>query len=147
MTEQANSRLLRTLKPVLKGLSILGLVSGETQLRIPIVDLKNMGKDWFRRQEIVNEVRAAAETWGIFQVANHGTPPSVLEEMGAGARRFHEQATEAKREFYTRDPSRPVRYSSNFDLFRAPAANWRDTMFCIMAPTPPRLEKLPLACR
>ncbi|PON33330.1 Isopenicillin N synthase-like [Parasponia andersonii] len=85
-----------TLKLVLKGLSILGLVSGETQLSILIVDLKNVGKDWFRRQEIVNEVRAVAETWGIFQV-------------GPGVRRFYEQATGAKRELRTGDPSISVR--------------------------------------
>ena len=164
MTEQANSKAFDYTKAGVKGLVDSGitqfprifyqpqknatsnLVSGETKPSIT-VDLKNIGKDCIQRPEIVKEVQVVAETWGIFRVVSHGIPLSVLEEMRAGVRRFHEQETEAKREFYTRDPTRPVRYSSNFDLFRAPSANWRDTMFCIMAPTPPKPEELPFACR
>ncbi|PON66647.1 Oxoglutarate/iron-dependent dioxygenase [Trema orientale] len=122
-------------------------VSDETELSIPVVDLENVEEDSIRRQEIVNEVRVAAETRGFFQVVNHGVPQSVLEEMEAGVRRFYEQETEVKKEFYTRDPKRTVRYNSNFDLFRAPAANWRDTTYCVRAPTPPRPEELPVAFR
>lgn len=84
---------------------------------------------------------------GFFQVVNHGIPQSVVEEIEAGVRRFYEQEAEVKKEFYTRDPKRTVRYNSNFDLFRAPAANWRDTIFCLMAPNPPNPEELPVACR
>ncbi|KAM6565306.1 hypothetical protein CsatA_024434 [Cannabis sativa] len=121
--------------------------SGETQLSIPVVDLKNVENDLTRRQEIVQEVGVAAESWGFFQVVNHGIPLSVLEEMETAVRRFFEQENEVKKEFYTRDSSRKFRYNSNFDLFNAPAANWRDTVFCIMAPNPPKPEELPLALR
>jgi hypothetical protein len=72
---------------------------------------------------------------------------SVLEEMKEGVRRFHEQDTQVKKELYTRDPMRPVVYNSNFDLYSAPATNWRDTFFCQMAPNPPNPEDLPAACR
>ncbi|KAM6544567.1 hypothetical protein CsatB_025303 [Cannabis sativa] len=67
--------------------------------------------------------------------------------METAVRRFFEQENEVKKEFYTRDSSRKFRYNSNFDLFNAPAANWRDTVFCIMAPNPPKPEELPLALR
>lgn len=40
---------------------------GETQLSIPIIDLKNVERDWIRHQEIVNQVRVAAETWDFFK--------------------------------------------------------------------------------
>ncbi|KAF3456830.1 hypothetical protein FNV43_RR01484 [Rhamnella rubrinervis] len=51
--------------------------------------------------------------------------------MKDGVKRFHEQDTEVKKQFYTRDSSKPVVYDSNFDLYSAPSANWRDTLSLI----------------
>jgi len=67
--------------------------------------------------------------------------------MREGARRFNEQDPGIRMKYYTRDSSKKVLFSSNFDLYEAPAANWRDTLFCVMAPEPPSPEELPLACR
>ena len=122
-------------------------VPDETPVGVPTIDLGGVEADPTRREEAVNEVRAASETWGFFQVVNHGVSPSVVEEMLDGVRSFFEQESDAKRGFYTRDPARPVRYNSNFDLFRVRAASWRDTLFCAMAPTPPKPEDLPVMCR
>ena len=122
-------------------------VSGETQLRIPVIDLKGLNKDEDQRKEIVEKVREASETWGFFQIVNHGIPGSVLEEMKNGVRRFYEQETEVKKEFYTRDSTKPVVYNCNFDLFSGISTNWRDTFLCLMAPNPPKPEDLPIVCR
>ncbi|KAL2463659.1 1-aminocyclopropane-1-carboxylate oxidase-like protein 3 [Forsythia ovata] len=84
---------------------------------------------------------------GITKVINHGIPDSVLEEMLDGVRRFYEQDTEVKKEWYTRDTTRRVVYNSNFDLYSAPSANWRDTIFCPMAPDLPKPDELPLKTR
>ncbi|KAL2463646.1 1-aminocyclopropane-1-carboxylate oxidase-like protein 3 [Forsythia ovata] len=82
---------------------------------------------------------------GITKVINHGIPDSVLEEILLdGVRRFYEQDTEVKKEWYTRDTTRRVVYNSNFDLYSAPSANWRDTIFCPMAPDLPKPDELPL---
>ncbi|TVU04945.1 hypothetical protein EJB05_48090, partial [Eragrostis curvula] len=109
---------------------------------VPVIDL-SAGK----RDAVVARVRAAAETAGFFQVVNHGVTcgPALL----AAVRRFHEAPdnAEAKRAYYTRDASRRVRFNSNFDLFESPAANWRDTLFCEMAPDPPPRDELPAAVR
>ncbi|XP_017222312.2 1-aminocyclopropane-1-carboxylate oxidase homolog 1 [Daucus carota subsp. sativus] len=113
---------------------------------IPVIDLEGLDKDQESHQEIVNKVRCASETFGVFQVVNHGIPVNVLEEMLHGVRRFFEQDTEVKKEFYTRDSTRKVVYYSNFYLFSAPAADWRDTLYCVMAP-PPQPEELPAPCR
>lgn len=43
--------------------------------------------------------------------------------------------------------ARKVRFTSNFDLFQSAAASWRDTLFCELAPDPPRPEELPEAVR
>ncbi|KAE8022553.1 hypothetical protein FH972_008343 [Carpinus fangiana] len=118
----------------------------DTQISIPVIDLKGIEKDVIKRKEIVESIRDASETWGFFQLVNHGIPVSILEEMKEGVRRFHEQDTQVKKELYTRDPMRPVVYNSNFDLYSGPATNWRDTFLCQMAPDPPKLEDLPAAC-
>ncbi|KAK6138890.1 hypothetical protein DH2020_027371 [Rehmannia glutinosa] len=114
---------------------------------IPVIDLEGIGNDSKLHQEIVEKIRHASESWGFFQVVNHGIPVSVLEEMLRGVRRFNEQDGEVKKQFYTRDVTRKVVYNSNFDLYTSPAANWRDTFFCFMAPNPPKPEELPDSCR
>ena len=66
-------------------------------------------------------------------MVNHGIPEGVLDEMFAGVRRFYGQDSEVKKVFYTR--------VSSFPEVKG------DTMFCVMAPNPPKPEDLPAACR
>lgn len=121
--------------------------SNDTEYKFPIIDLERLDKDPIQRKEIVERVRNASETWGFFQVINHGIPESVVEKMKDGVRRFFEQDSEVKKQLYSRDHTRKVIYNSNFDLYTGPATNWRDTMACQMAPHPPQAEELPAACR
>ncbi|OWM72643.1 hypothetical protein CDL15_Pgr013111 [Punica granatum] len=67
--------------------------------------------------------------------------------MIQGIRRFHEQDSEVKREFHSRDLSKKVTYFSNFDLYQAPTANSRDTLLSVMEPDPSSQEELPDVCR
>ncbi|KZV39018.1 crooked neck-like protein 1 [Dorcoceras hygrometricum] len=87
------------------------------------------------------------EDMGLFQVINHEICDGILQEMFDGVRGFYEQDVEAKAEWYTRLFSRRVIYNSNFDLFTAPYANWRDTVYCQMAPNALNPEELPVVCR
>ncbi|CAM0148997.1 unnamed protein product [Urochloa decumbens] len=105
---------------------------------IPVVDLSGAP-----REEVVAQMKAAAESVGFFQVVNHGVPGELMAAVLSGVRRFNEGPLEAKRRAYTRDTARKVRFSSNFDLFQSAAANWRDTLFCELAPVPPPPEELP----
>ncbi|KAL4309806.1 hypothetical protein GQ457_01G031700 [Hibiscus cannabinus] len=67
--------------------------------------------------------------------------------MKDGVRRFFEQDDEVKKQYYTRDYTKPVVYNSNYDLYTGLAVNWRDTFFSLMAPNPPKMEDLPAVCR
>ncbi|KAJ0860448.1 putative deacetoxyvindoline 4-hydroxylase [Helianthus annuus] len=109
---------------------------------LPVIDLRSTD-----RALTIEKIRVASENMGFFQVVNHGIPLSVMNETLQGVRRFHEQDVEIKKRFYTRDASRPVVYNSNFDLYTSPTANWRDTFFSFMAPSPPPPEELPEVCR
>lgn len=120
---------------------------GNKEHIIPVIDLAVVGKDPSARQEIVGRIRDASETWGFFQLVNHGIPLSVLEEMKDGVLRFYEQGTEVKKEIYSRDQMRPFVYNSNFDLYNSPALNWRDTFMCYLFPNTPKPEDLPVVCR
>lgn len=122
-------------------------VSADKQLCFPIIDLENVDKDPVRRNAVVDEVRYSSEDWGFFGLVNHGIPTSVMAEMLDGVRKFYEQDTDAKKAWYTRDVTKKVLYNSNFDLYAAPAANWRDSLYCRLYPNPPSPEEIPEAIR
>lgn len=119
----------------------------ESSFSIPVVDLNEIVRDQIGHRAVVDKIRGASETWGFFQVVNHGIPVDVLDKMLEGVRRFYEQDDDVKKTWYTRDGSKTVVYNSNFDLFRAASANWRDTTYVNMAPRPPAADDLPQACR
>ncbi|XP_073009303.1 1-aminocyclopropane-1-carboxylate oxidase homolog 1-like [Typha latifolia] len=112
-----------------------------TSIQIPIINLEG------RHADVIEEIRGAAETFGLFQVTNHGIPLMVMEEMVAGVRRFHEEDLDVKKKYYTRDLSQKVGFNTNLDFYRSKAADWRDTFHCIMAPEEPKQEEVPLAFR
>ncbi|KAJ4969397.1 hypothetical protein NE237_016098 [Protea cynaroides] len=119
-------------------------------LSFPIIDLKEFiidKKDSSLRKEVVDQIRKASETWGFFQVLNHGISISVLEEMLQGVRRFFEQDMDLKKPLYSRDVNRRIVYNCNFTLYNNPSANWRDTLYCFMSPPPPHSDELPSVCR
>ncbi|KAL8048136.1 hypothetical protein ABFX02_07G043900 [Erythranthe guttata] len=117
----------------------------KTQIQVSVIDLSEI-KNSDRRKNIVEEVRIAAETWGFFQVVNHGIPRTVLDGMIDGIREFNEQNIEEKKKYYTRDIKRMVRYHSNFDLFSSKTANWRDTL-SISISDQIHPQELPASCR
>lgn len=47
--------------------------------------------------------------------------------MLEGIRLFHEQDVEVKKEWYSHDKLRKVKFNSNYDLYKSRGANWRDT--------------------
>ncbi|KAK6138738.1 hypothetical protein DH2020_027514 [Rehmannia glutinosa] len=99
-----------------------------TQIQVPVIDLSDIQINADRRKRIVEQVRIASETWGFFQVVNHGISSTVLDAMIDGVRKFNEQDVEEKKKYYSRDIKRRVRFNSNYDLFSSKSVNWRDTL-------------------
>ncbi|CAN0886259.1 1-aminocyclopropane-1-carboxylate oxidase homolog 11 [Linum grandiflorum] len=91
---------------------------------VPLIDLSSS------EEEVVKQIREAAETWGFFLIVNHGMAPEVMDGLLADSRRFHELPGEEKMQFYSRDATMPVRYVSNGTLLTRTtgAADWRDTL-------------------
>lgn len=105
---------------------------GSKLINIPIIDFEGIDGDPNLRKEVVEKVRAASQGFGFFQVVNHGVPVCVMEDALDGIKRFHEQDTEVKKQFYSRDNTKCFVYNSNFDLFQVPTVNWRDTVRCVI---------------
>ncbi|RZC64632.1 hypothetical protein C5167_008320 [Papaver somniferum] len=122
-------------------------IEEDKNIDIPLIDLQGISTDQ-RRKKMIDEVRLASETWGFFQLVNHGIPLSVTNEMIQGVRRFHEEDVELKKQLYSKDLSRKVQFDSNFDLYRSRSANWRDTLRCLfLTHDPINPEELPDTCR
>ena len=99
------------------------------------------------RSLVIDKIRDACEKWGFFQVVNHGIQASFLDEMIKGVHRFNDQDLEGRKKFYMRDETKKVIYQNNFDFYQSPAANWRDSLSCVMAPCPPNPEELLEVCK
>lgn len=100
----------------------------KSHVQVPVIDMNGF-QDVTRRREIVEEVKLASETWGFFQVVNHGIPLSVLDGMIDGVREFNElQDLEMKKKYYSRDHLKSVRFNSSYDLFTSRTASWRDSL-------------------
>ncbi|XP_028767129.1 1-aminocyclopropane-1-carboxylate oxidase homolog 1-like isoform X1 [Neltuma alba] len=116
-----------------------------SNLTIPIVDLAGIHNDSSLHTEAVAKIGSACQNWGFFQVINHGIPNDVFDEVIDGIRRFHEQDSKIRKQFYTRDLNKKVRYYSNVHMHKDRPANWRDTLF--VAPDAAKADDIPAVCR
>ncbi|OAY79142.1 1-aminocyclopropane-1-carboxylate oxidase [Ananas comosus] len=117
---------------------------------VPVVDLSRSGE----RGEAVEAVPRASAEWGFFQVVGHGVPQAATASVLKAVAAFHEEeegggedGRHAKARLYSREPRQAVKYHCNFDLYQSRVANWRDTLYCRMAPDPPTPDDLPGSCR
>ncbi|KAG5588124.1 hypothetical protein H5410_048558 [Solanum commersonii] len=107
-------------------------------LQVPVVDLSGVELE-DQHKKIVDEIREASEKWGFFQLC--------LEGMIDGTRKFHEQDVEVKKEYYSSDPTREVRYDSNLHVYKTKgtSVSWKDTLFISAVVSKP--EEIPRVCR
>ncbi|KAJ1258862.1 hypothetical protein BS78_10G108000 [Paspalum vaginatum] len=93
----------------------------------------------------------AARSWGFFHLVNHhqalGVPEDYPARALAAVRAFNDLPATERAAHYGRAMDGGVSYSSNVDLFRAPAASWRDTVQIAFGPARPDLARIPAVCR
>ncbi|KAF8006386.1 hypothetical protein BT93_K0630 [Corymbia citriodora subsp. variegata] len=116
-----------------------------TSLEVPTIDM--MGYQDSRRQDVVNDLCQASETWGFFQMINHGIPVDAMDSVLEAVKQFHEQPEGVKREWYSRDEAKKFRYYSNGDLFWSKAATWKDTLMFDFPFGELDPDAVPLLCR
>ncbi|CAN1312076.1 1-aminocyclopropane-1-carboxylate oxidase homolog 1 [Linum perenne] len=109
---------------------------------LPTIDLAAV-HDPAKRKQTVEEIRDASESWGFFQIINHGVPEKIQKEMMARSHEFFEQDVEKKNKYLGTDLTKKVVYSSNFDLYTSLSASWKDAIIYHMTPDPPGPEELP----
>ncbi|KAL5981376.1 Actin-like protein arp9 [Asimina triloba] len=123
--------------------------SNAPHFQIPTIDFNGVDSD--RRTEIIDEIRQASETWGCFQLVDHGIPISILDNVIEGVRRFHEQPKEAKSDLYTHDIRKepiPIKEGlANFHRHQLIVGNWRDSLNCVFHIDPLQPEELPEICK
>ncbi|KAF7119470.1 hypothetical protein RHSIM_Rhsim13G0033500 [Rhododendron simsii] len=81
------------------------------------------------------------------QIVNHGVPLSVMNGVLESVRRFNEQPSEVKKEFYSRDDSQRVKFYSTGSLHSFQSAHWRDTLSVEFEDSVPDPRGLPDVCR
>ncbi|KAK4418376.1 1-aminocyclopropane-1-carboxylate oxidase11 [Sesamum alatum] len=117
-------------------------------VQIPVIDFQGVEGNGTQRRLIVDEIRKASETWGFFQIINHGVPTSVMDGILESTRRFHEQPKEAKMDLYSSDGRRNVRfYTINGHLREPEVASWRDAFSCTFMDGVLDPELIPPVCR
>lgn len=116
-------------------------------LQVPVISLDGVESGGGRRAEVVEEIREAAGAWGFFQIVNHGVPLSVMNGVLESVRRFNEQPSEVKKEFYSRDVSQRVKFYSTGSLHSFQSAHWRDTLSVEFEDSVPDPRGLPDVCR
>ncbi|KAG0513744.1 hypothetical protein BDA96_10G128700 [Sorghum bicolor] len=93
----------------------------------------------------------AARSWGFFHLVNHhqalGVPEDYPARALAAVRAFNELPAAERAAHYGRAMPGGVSYSSNVDLYRSPAASWRDTIQIALGPNRPDPARIPAVCR
>ncbi|XP_020691893.1 flavanone 3-dioxygenase 2 isoform X1 [Dendrobium catenatum] len=88
---------------------------------IPIVDLGSPDKSL-----IVAQVGQACQSYGFFQVVNHGISSELIQQMRAIGNEFFHLPAEEKLRLYSDDPAKKVRLSTSFNVKKETVHNWRD---------------------
>ncbi|KAK7275454.1 hypothetical protein RIF29_16571 [Crotalaria pallida] len=91
---------------------------------IPIIDLH--GLDGPNRSQIIQELAHACQTYGFFQVINHGVPEDVVGNMVNVSKEFFNLPESERLKNYSEDPTKTTRLSTSFNVKNEKVSNWRD---------------------
>ncbi|CAL9780812.1 unnamed protein product [Musa acuminata subsp. burmannicoides] len=88
---------------------------------IPIIDLGSSDKS-----RIISQIGKACQSYGFFQVVNHGIDTELMVKMMAISLEFFRLPPEEKAKLYSDDPAKKLRLSTSFNVRKETVHNWRD---------------------
>ncbi|KAJ6797758.1 protein DOWNY MILDEW RESISTANCE 6 [Iris pallida] len=88
---------------------------------LPVIDLSIGDKS-----QIASQIAHACQSYGFFQVVNHGISLKLMLQMLAVAAEFFSLPAEEKMRLYSDDPSKKMRLSTSFNVKKEKIHNWRD---------------------
>ncbi|CAL9154834.1 unnamed protein product, partial [Musa hybrid cultivar] len=92
-----------------------------TDASIPIIDLGSPDK-----AQIISRIGQACQSYGFFQVVNHGIDTELMVKMMTTGLEFFRLPSEEKAKLYSDDPSKKIRLSTSFNVKKELVHNWRD---------------------
>nr|QCP71065.1 leucoanthocyanidin dioxygenase [Pohlia nutans] len=97
--------------------------------QVPVIDLAGWPNS--NREKIIQEVGEVFETWGLFQIINHGVPLELLERTKESAKLFFAKPAEEKMKYANKLPREgetavPEGYGSKLGTNETTSWNWRD---------------------
>ncbi|KAK9055892.1 hypothetical protein SSX86_026979 [Deinandra increscens subsp. villosa] len=92
---------------------------------LPVIDLSKMNHPAHRSQ-LINEVRAACNQLGFFQVINHGIPAAVMKNALDSAEEFFNLPSDEKTCYASTDVHEPIRYGTSVNHGMDKVFYWRD---------------------
>ncbi|KVH97174.1 hypothetical protein Ccrd_000734 [Cynara cardunculus var. scolymus] len=98
---------------------------GHPSISLPVIDLSSLN-DPLLRSQAVDEIHAACNKLGFFQVINHGIPTSVMEDALDTAKEFFLLPSEEKMQFASANVREPVRYGTSMNHVMDKVFYWRD---------------------
>lgn len=93
--------------------------------KLPPIDLSKL--DGPNHDQVLEDIAAAAETLGFFQVINHGVPVELLESLKDAAHRFFGRPPAEKAVYRNgMSPNPHVKYGTSFVPDKEKALEWKD---------------------
>uniref|UniRef100_A0A7N0V0I1 Fe2OG dioxygenase domain-containing protein n=1 Tax=Kalanchoe fedtschenkoi TaxID=63787 RepID=A0A7N0V0I1_KALFE len=93
-------------------------------INLPIIDLAELQGP--NRSTAITSLSNACESFGFFQVVNHGIPEHVIADMMDVGGRFFDLPYEARRRYLSSDMRAPVRCGTSFNQNKDGVFCWRD---------------------
>ncbi|CAF1880699.1 hypothetical protein Bca4012_047532 [Brassica carinata] len=80
---------------------------------VPTIDISRLKGSDDERRGVIQEIRLACQSFGFFQIVNHGIDQSILDDALAVAKGFFELPAKEKNKFMSNDVYAPVRYTTS----------------------------------
>ncbi|KAG8376631.1 hypothetical protein BUALT_Bualt09G0083500 [Buddleja alternifolia] len=113
----------------------------QLNLNLPIIDFAELlGPN---RSQVLESLAHACETYGFFQIVNHGIESEVISNMVNGSKMFFEMPFAEREKYMSADTSSPVRYGTSFNQINDGVFCWRDFLKLVCHPLPDVLPHWP----